>query len=201
MISTRLRFGLMLVACVAMALLGRFGSGWATPAQADDTSTIPIICPIYDSTDVPKAIPDNNVNGINSTLLITGTARTNTKLKVRVGSLVHTFVGDLRMSLISPRNQVITLIGDPGIFANTGHDFYGTTFGDDFLISILNGIAPFTGGFKPVEPLAGLAGQELVGTWQLHVADVSARDVGVLEAWGLEICSLPVQAWLPVLER
>lgn len=199
--GTALRLSLMLVTAMAIALLSRAGSDWATPAQAGGTVTIPPLCPIYHSNDVPQAIPDNTKTGINSSLTITGTARTITKLQVRLDSLVHTFVGDLRLSLISPLNQSITLIGDPGVFANTGHNFYGTTFTDDATISILDGTAPFTGGFKPVVPLAGLDGQPLVGTWQLYVADVAPSDTGTLEAWGLEVCSLPVQQWLPVIER
>ena len=200
-IDTGLRWGLMLVTASAIIGLSRFGSGWAAPAEAGATLTVPPACPIFHSSDVPQAIPDDKVSGIRSTLSITGTARTVTNLRVRLDSLAHTFVGDLRLSLISPRGQTIALIGDPGVSNSAGHDFYGTTFGDDFAVSILDGSAPFTGGFKPVQPLAPLDGQPLVGTWQLQVADVAPRDVGTLEAWGLEVCSLPVRLWLPLTDR
>jgi hypothetical protein len=95
----------------------------------------------------------------------------------------------------------VILIGDPGVTHNTGHDFYGTTLADSFPTSIMDGIASFTGGYHPVQPLAVLKGHPLNGTWQLHVADVALRDMGTLEAWSLEVCSLPARLWLPLIAR
>lgn len=194
-----LRLVLMLGTVASIVWVSGRSPGWALPAQA--SATVPALCPRYFAADLPKGIPDNQPSGINSSLVITNTGLTIQRLDVRIDSLVHTFVGDLRLTLISPGGQQIALIGNPGVLANTGHNFYGTTLEDGFPTSILNGIAPFTGGFQPVQPLAVLNGHFLNGTWKLKVADVDASDVGTLEAWSLEICSLPARQWLPFLAR
>ena len=156
--SLVIRAGLLLAAIVGVTLLGRHGALWPTPAFAG--GTIPFVCqPTYLSTDVPKAIPDNSVTGITSTVTINQPGYRITVLKVRINSIKHPFVGDLRLRLTTPSQTVITLIGNPGVFDNTGDDFFGTTLQDASPTSILNGIAPFTGGFHPVEPLAPLVGQ------------------------------------------
>ncbi len=198
--SLLLRAGLFFAAVAGITALGRHGALWPAPALASET--IPIVCqPTHLSSDVPKAIPDNNTTGITSTLNINLPGHRITLFKVRINSIVHTFVGDLRLRLITPSQSVITLLGNPGVFNNTGHDFYGTTLEDAAPISILNGVAPFTGGFQPVEPLAPLVGQPLSGLWQLNVSDVAAQDVGVLESWALEVCSLQDRLWMPEILR
>ena len=189
----------MLGTIAGIVWVSSLNHGWAVPAQA--SGTVPLLCPRYFSTDLPKAIPDNQPSGITSTLVITTTGLTIQHLDVRIDSLVHTFDGDLRLTLISPAGQQISLIGDPGVLHNNGKNFYGTTLDDGFPTSILDGFAQFTGGFHPMQPLAVLNGHALNGTWRLHVADVADRDVGTLEAWSLEICSLPARLWLPVAAR
>lgn len=184
-----LRLGLMLGTIAGIVWVSSLSHGWAMPAQA--SGTVPVLCPRYLSTDLPKAIPDNQRSGITSTLVITNTGLTIQHLDVRIDSLVHAYDGDLRLTLISPTGQQISLIGDPGVLDYQGRDFYGTTLDDGFPTSILAGFAKFTGGFHPVQPLAVLKGHALNGTWRLRVADVAIGDVGTLQAWSLEICSLP----------
>lgn len=198
-VAFRWRLGLFLVVTASLTVLGLHGALWPNSALAGPT--IPLQCPTYESTDVPKAIPDFNLTGVNSSVVISGPGLRITNVSVRLNSIVHTFVGDVRAWLIAPDATTITLIGEPGVFANDGDNFYGTTLDDKFATLILNGTAPFTGGFRPVGTLASLRGKYLAGTWQLRVADVADRDVGTLESWTLEICALPEIVWLPIIRR
>jgi subtilisin-like proprotein convertase family protein len=189
----------MLAAVAALGWLGRGGAGW--PGLALAGGTIPEVCPIYQSSDVPKAIPDNNPSGVNSALVINAPGQRITNVSVRLNSILHTFVGDLRIRLIAPNGAEVVLIGNPGVIANDGDNFYGTTLDDKFATSILNGVAPFTGGYRPTGTLAVLRGLHLSGAWQLNVADVTAADTGLIEAWSMEVCSLPDRLWMPVILR
>jgi len=197
--SLVIRAGLLLAAIAGITFLGRHGALWPTPASAGET--IDVVCQPTYLNDSPQDIPDNTTTGITSTVTINMPGHRITLFKVRINSIKHPFVGDLRLRLITPNQTVITLIGNPGVFANDGDDFFGTTLQDASPTSILNGVAPFTGGFHPVEPLAPLVGQPLSGVWQLNVSDVAPQDVGVLESWALEVCSLQDRIWLPAVLR
>src|SRR5262249_46266352 len=61
-----------------------------------------------------------------------------------------------------------------------------TVLDDRADVAIADGTAPFTGRFRPDEPLATFAGLDLAGTWQLSVTDGFAGDEGTLNGWSLE---------------
>jgi subtilisin-like proprotein convertase family protein len=113
----------------------------------------------FTSTDVPKAIPDNNATGITSVNSVVGSGT--------VGSLslslniTHTFRGDLRVTLISPG-------GTSFIVSNTSTDPTDNIIISNQLITAFNG-------------------QTAAGTWKLKVQDLAAADVGTLNSWSLKI--------------
>lgn len=90
--------------------------------------------------------------------------------------LTHTWVGDLKLDLISPVGTSVTLINQTG----SSGDNIQTIFNDEALASITSGSAPFTGEFRPVGLLSSFDGQGLAGRWQLRVSDLMTGDVGVL---------------------
>jgi hypothetical protein len=47
--------------------------------------------------------------------------------------------------------------------------------------------APFTGTWRPADPLAGLLAAPVTGTWKLTVADTAAADTGSIRAVSLHI--------------
>src|SRR5436309_15469177 len=53
------------------------------------------------SVDVPKAIPDANATGINSSTTVSGTGTVAT-VDVSIARITHTWVGDLQIELIGP---------------------------------------------------------------------------------------------------
>lgn len=136
----------------------------------------------YRSTDVPKAIPDNNPAGVISTLPVATTGAVG-KVVVHL-DVTHTYDSDLVFTLIAPDSTTVTLIDNRG---GGGHNFTGTVLDDSATTAISAGSAPFTGFYKPEQPLAALDGKAINGTWQLKVADFFPVDTGTLNNWSLDI--------------
>jgi subtilisin-like proprotein convertase family protein len=110
-------------------------------------------------------IPDNNPAGVSSDIAI---ARPGSASRVKVSiDITHTYVGDLRIELVSPAGRSVVLHGQLG--------------GDqDNLVVTYDSAAPLS-------PLSSLIGQPMQGNWVLRVADLAAVDVGTLNKWSLEL--------------
>jgi large repetitive protein len=130
------------------------------------------------------AIPDNNATGITSVQTVSGLDGGIIDLNVRL-TIVHTWVGDLEISLISPAGTTIPLITRRG---GSGDNFTDTLLDDaaeTSITAITHTGAPFTGRFRPESLLSAVDGQDPNGVWQLKVADRAGADVGSLVAWSL----------------
>lgn len=110
-------------------------------------------------------IPDNSPTGVTSTIALTqaGSVRS---IKVAL-DITHTYIGDLRIELISPTGRSTVLHGQLG----GGQDNLKATFDSA----------------TPLSPLSGLAGQPIPGNWTLRVADLAPVDQGTLNQWSVEI--------------
>jgi subtilisin-like proprotein convertase family protein len=139
----------------------------------------------YNSADIPKAIPDNNAAGVNSTLVVLATTDKIGKLKVRL-NITHTFDGDLSAKVTTPSGAVLTLFSRIGGSGNSGDNLTGTAFSDSAAAAPAAGGAPYTGTFKPVTLFATVDNQPVTGTWTLNVSDNAAIDVGNLTSWGID---------------
>jgi subtilisin-like proprotein convertase family protein len=115
------------------------------------------------STDVPKAIPDNNATGVRSN--ITVPAGHDTQHVTVDTNITHTFRGDLVIQVVSPSGQVATLSNRAGGSA------------DNFIANGLDISASFT------------AANSSGGTWQLFVRDLARIDVGTINSFKLHITS------------
>jgi len=89
--------------------------------------------------------------------------------------LVHTFDGDLVITLLSPMGTLDTLSNRRG---SAGDNFTCTVFDDEATTTIALGAAPFTGSFIPDQALSAYDGQNAVGNWVLCVLDRAGGDVG-----------------------
>ena len=122
--------------------------------------------------------------------LATRNFRANRNLVAKVGdvnvrlSMLHTFDGDLSITLISPAGTAVSLSNRLG---GGGDDFTNTVFDDEAGSSISTGTAPFTGSYRPSSPLNAVDGQSLTGTWTLRVEDLAGIDSGSMTSWSLEI--------------
>lgn len=111
-------------------------------------------------------IPDNNRTGTQDTINITDGA-TIASIRVSV-DIMHTFIGDLRVTLRSPAGTAIAL-----------HDRNG---GNADNLKKTFDLATTPG-------LGALNGQSVQGDWMLLVQDLAAVDVGRLNSWELEIAA------------
>jgi subtilisin-like proprotein convertase family protein len=147
-------------------------------------------CYVFGSLDVPQTIPDGNLTGVDSVLVIPSPGVIITSVAVRVDRLSHTYDSDLQISLTAPNGLNILVADQVG---GDGDNFLGTILDDAGLLPIVNGLAPFTGNFRPDNPLFQVNNLNSAGTWKLHVVDLSVGDAGSLNAWSLEVCGSPVR--------
>jgi subtilisin-like proprotein convertase family protein len=134
-----------------------------------------------DSAEVPREIPDSYPNGVSSSLGVGGSSRVK-GLRVRIGQLTHTYDGDLTITPIAPDGRSVKLVDRKG---GNGDNFTNTVF-DDNGASINSGAPPYTGSYRPAEPLSSLDGAPLNGTWTLKVVDNSSGEIGTIDAWGID---------------
>ncbi len=136
------------------------------------------------------AIPDDDAGGVVSTLFVPISGRIK-DLDVRINSIDHSFVGDLKVELVSPDNAtVVRLIEHVGGPNNGGDDLVDTVFNDEAATTVGSGssAAPYTGSFRPqADQLARFDGKEQQGTWKLRLSDRYENDTGSLLSWGLSI--------------
>ena len=136
------------------------------------------------------AIPDDNAGGVQSTLFVPVSGRIK-DLDVRIDSIDHSFVGDLKVELTSPDNSTtVRLIEHVGGPNNGGDDLVDTIFDDEAttVIGMGTSAAPYTGRFRPQgDQLSRFDGAEQQGTWKLRVSDRYENDTGSLLGWSLTI--------------
>lgn len=183
----------------------------ATPSGAGMNSTVTIAnddaragCTIFQSSDVPRVIPDNLPTGITSTLTLPGPGFVITDVSVRIDSLQHGYLGALQISLVAPDSRVVSLLVNNGKFPNLVYTVF-----NDFGDSINGDEAPFTGVFQPnttLPALRRLVGALSGGVWKLRIVDDATPDPGDnrLNAWGLELCGSTTMThvvYLPLVRR
>jgi subtilisin-like proprotein convertase family protein/subtilisin family serine protease len=113
---------------------------------------------------IPRVIPDNDATGVRDVITVAETL-TVAATKVTV-DVAHTYIGDLRLTLIAPSGTSVVL-----------HDRNGGN-ADNIRRSF---DASNTAG------LSALLGQAIQGNWTLWVQDLAAVDAGTLNRWELEI--------------
>ncbi|MFK8011353.1 MAG: pre-peptidase C-terminal domain-containing protein [Marinicellaceae bacterium] len=108
------------------------------------------------STTTNANIPDNNSTGVTSTINVSRTGVSN-DIKITY-SIVHTYIGDLTIQLISPSGSVTTLRNPSGGSANNINDS-----------NTLN-----------------LGSTAASGNWGLKVIDSAGADTGYIDSWSIE---------------
>lgn len=105
-------------------------------------------------------------------------------------SLTHTNVVDLQIFLRSPAGKVICLnmfdvFKEFFVYPN----YTNTIFDDEAILSIKDGVAPFTGRFRPLEPykLSRFDGEDAFGLWRLQIYDAYWWDTGTFNRLELTI--------------
>ncbi|MFT6244964.1 MAG: subtilisin-like proprotein convertase family protein [Salibacteraceae bacterium] len=169
-------------------------SAWSV-AWSFTTST----CSNIASTDVGQT---SDVASFTSVINIAGSG-TITDVNVPIFDMSHPWIGDIRVELMSPLGTVVSLFDRPG-YAGTG---FGCN-GDDIDVSFDDGAAAnaaalegmcaagtptISGAFQSIDPLSDFNGESITGVWTLTVYDdYTQGDDGTLNAWSLELCTVPV---------
>jgi len=118
----------------------------------------------FTSTDVPKAIPDNNATGVSSVINVPAGPTDTLKVTVDV-NITHPNRGDLVIQVISPTGQTATLSNRAGGKA------------DNFVATGLDISASFPSTNAPS------------GQWRLFVRDLARRNTGTITSFALHITS------------
>jgi M6 family metalloprotease-like protein len=113
---------------------------------------------------ISQKIPDNNKAGITRSFDIDAPGKAKS-VEVSV-DITHTYIGDLKVTLKSPKGTSIDLHNRFG----AGQDNLKQTYSAD-----------------TTPKLAKLAGETIKGMWSLKVADLAALDEGTLNRWSLKI--------------
>ena len=158
-------------------------------SSAFSFTTKNIQCHSYDSSTTPLNIPDNNSTGVTSVISIPGNEVLNiTDLNVTV-NVIHPWIGDLTLTLISPQGTEIILVSGR---TDSGNNYTNTVFDDDAVNTIASSSAPYTGSFKPEGSLASLNGEYSAGDWTLKLVDGGPADIGSLTGWSIDLCGSPI---------
>jgi subtilisin family serine protease len=106
----------------------------------------------------PTVFPINDNSTITSTITVPDSLTIlNTSVQV---DITHTYIGDLRISVISPAGTTVVVHDRAGGSADNIHQTYQVT---------------------------NFNGQNSQGTWQLVVSDLASIDVGTLDSWRVTI--------------
>jgi subtilisin-like proprotein convertase family protein len=147
----------------------------------------------YASLDVPKLITSTGTPIVTSTLPINFNGQVG-KIKATL-NISHTYDSDLVVTLISPDNTRVILINRRG---SSNDNFLNTVLDDSAATAISAGTAPFTGTYRPEQPLANFNTKQINGTWKLEIQDLFNQDGGSLNSWSLDISPLVFVCDAPV---
>jgi M6 family metalloprotease-like protein len=109
-------------------------------------------------------IPDADPIGVSSLVALAGSGSIR-RIKASI-EIQHTYIGDLRVELVSPSGRRAVL-----------HAQLGGS--DDDLAATYDSAAPSSA-------LASFAGQPIAGSWVLRVSDLVGQDVGKLRKWSID---------------
>jgi hypothetical protein len=185
----------------------------------------------FNSWDAPVAIPDNDTTGIKVRVDVTGVnaiglgvigdidfrfnSRANSDCAVdgallnsATPGLLHSYVGDLVMSIAGPDGTVGVLMNRPGTpppldnFCS-GNNFCNTTLNDTpatlpSIQTIAAAQNPYSRAYRPFAPLSIFNGHPADGIWALDIQDRQAGDVGNGRSFTLVIRpQMPARCFAP----
>lgn len=136
----------------------------------------------YRDTDIPVNLQGASV--ISSTITINATGQVS---DINVGiDITHERNDELYIYLFSPDFTWIELSLSNG---GKNNNYIATVFDDSAVDAISAGTAPFTGTYKPEEPLSNVNGESIKGVWSLFIYDNfgAGEPSGTLNSWYMEL--------------
>jgi YVTN family beta-propeller protein len=104
-------------------------------------------------------------------------------VEVMIDTVLHSSDGDLRFTLNHDGIESI-IINQVG---GSDDNFLLTKLKDEAELDISSGSAPFSGLYKPSNPLSVFNGMDPNGIWKLVVYDAATGNSGTLSAWGINL--------------
>lgn len=158
-----------------------------TPCDGTDWSEVfsfqTGVCAIENARNLPLAISPEDPNDYYSDIEITTDGRISDVNIVGIDGQ-HSWINDLRFSIISPTGTEVTLIDR----ICSDEDDFSFSFNDDSEFASLPCPPDDGNSYRPMEPLSAFVGENARGTWRLRIRDNENADGGVLYEWGLQIC-------------
>nr|WP_306469528.1 S8 family serine peptidase [Oscillatoria laete-virens] len=159
----------------------------------------------YPHNDPHKKLEEAIEKGVRQFRLSVGATGDVTDVNVRL-DIKHGQNADLNISLFAPTELeeipgIVRPIRQPSrppidpdeedavklVTQASGHNFKQTTFDDGAAIKIQDAIAPYTGSFRPEDPLSSFNNSLASGEWVLKIEDTVRKNSGTLNHWSLEI--------------
>lgn len=139
-------------------------------------------------------IPDGSVTGVSSPITVSGIPGNAGSSLVSINvDITHAYDSDIDLYLVSPCGYTIALSQGNG---GSGNNYTSTTFSTSGTI-IYAGTPPFTGTFRPEDPLYVLSGCASNGIWQLFVKDNFTPDQGTINSWSMSFTDKNTYSWTP----
>jgi len=160
---------------------------YAVNSESFSIGSFETTCTTYDSTDVPKPIPDNNTSGITSIInILDDFAISDVNVSI---DITHTWLWDLQISLTSPSGAEVLVYdrscgssGEQRLNINAIFDDEATSVVCDNVIPAISDIT------KSHNLLSAFNGLSSFGDWTLKVVDNAPADLGILNNWSIELC-------------
>lgn len=142
-------------------------------------------CNYTASTDVPVMIPDNDLQGIQSTINFEKDLNVE-DLSITV-DIEHPFVWDINLEIESPEGTRILLMKKT-CFESA--DNIQVVFSDQGeAIRCRYTVPGIRGEIMASELLSSFSGESTKGQWTLKVVDAGNGDIGRLVSWGMTVCA------------
>ena len=139
-------------------------------------------------------IPDGSATGVSSPITVTGIPGNAGSSLVSINvNITHAYDSDLGLYLVSPCGYTIALSQANG---GAGANYTSTTFSTSGT-SIYAGTPPFTGVFRPEDPLMTLSGCASNGVWKLFAKDNFTPDQGTITSWSMSFTDKNTYSWAP----
>ena len=105
-----------------------------------------------------------------------------TGIEVYIDTIFHSRVSDLEITLT--HNEITdTLVFHVN---DDGENFLWTVLKDQAVKTLDDGLAPFSGEYKPYQPLSVFDGTDPAGEWTLSIFDNKSGETGYLYSWGIK---------------
>ena len=127
-----------------------------------------------------KPINDNSIL-VDSVQVLLGNNIFVSDLNVRIDSVIHT--RDSELGFYLQKGQIgVNIIDHVG---GSGDNFIGTILNDSSTVPVSSGSSPFTGSFRPSNPLLPFSYIPSDGYWKLLITDTAGGETGTLIKWCL----------------